>query len=80
MPPGAAISRACSASRKAASPITQRPHCSRGSADDPHGDEPLFILRHTLMNPWLVVDTNGINFLDRYCDVLVRTLRTGLYR
>lgn len=35
----------------------------------------LFILRHTLMNPWLVDEANGVNYLDQYCDFLLRTLR-----
>lgn len=30
----------------------------------------LFLLRHTLMNPWLADDSEGGNFLGRYCDFL----------
>ncbi|HEX7046799.1 MAG TPA: pyridoxal-dependent decarboxylase [Gammaproteobacteria bacterium] len=45
-----------------------------GLADDPGQDE-LFILRHTLMNPWLADSVNGINYVDRYGDFLIRTVR-----
>jgi len=27
----------------------------------------LFLLRHTLMNPWLFTASEGLNYLDRYC-------------
>ncbi|HVC28874.1 MAG TPA: pyridoxal-dependent decarboxylase [Gammaproteobacteria bacterium] len=30
----------------------------------------LFLLRHTLMNPWLLERVEGRNYLDRYCDYL----------
>ena len=30
----------------------------------------LVILRHTLMNPFLIDDTNGISYIDRYFDFL----------
>jgi tyrosine decarboxylase len=30
----------------------------------------LFLLRHTLMNPWLLEQVDGRNYLDRYCDYL----------
>lgn len=35
----------------------------------------IFILRHTLMNPWLLESASGINFVDRYCDFLGNTIR-----
>ena len=35
-------------------------------------DEPLLILRHTLMNPYLIDDGNGSNYIDRYFDYLAR--------
>ena len=38
----------------------------------------LFILRHTLMNPWLMDEANGINYIDLYCDFLARTVRSRL--
>ena len=34
------------------------------------GEDRIFILRHTLMNPWLIDSENGINYIDRYCDFL----------
>lgn len=44
-----------------------------GLDDDP-AVEHLFILRHTLMNPWLVDEANGINYLERYCEFLERVI------
>lgn len=35
----------------------------------------LFLLRHTLMNPWLLESTDGQNFIDRYCDYLEAIVR-----
>ncbi len=32
----------------------------------------IFLLRHTLMNPWLAVATRGSNHLDRYCAYLAK--------
>lgn len=40
-------------------------------ADDRSADR-LLILRHTLMNPWLIDRENGINYLERYFDFLRR--------
>ncbi len=34
----------------------------------------ILILRHTLMNPWLSAESNGSNYLDKYCDFLKRIL------
>lgn len=34
---------------------------------DGHTADFLFLLRHTLMNPWLIGDSGGLNYLDRYC-------------
>ncbi|MBS0557095.1 MAG: pyridoxal-dependent decarboxylase [Proteobacteria bacterium] len=39
---------------------------------DTAADEPLLILRHTLMNPYLVDHENGISYIDRYFDFLGR--------
>jgi glutamate/tyrosine decarboxylase-like PLP-dependent enzyme len=35
----------------------------------------LFVLRHTLMNPWLVDAENGVDYLDMYCKHLAGLLR-----
>lgn len=39
----------------------------------------MFVLRHTLMNPWLRDELNDINYVDRYCayleDVIERELK-----
>lgn len=43
--------------------------------DDDTRQDRLFILRHTLMNPWLVDNANGVNYIDRYGDFLARTIR-----
>jgi hypothetical protein len=41
-----------------------------------HGSEDsLLILRHTLMNPYLIDHENGISYIDRYFDYLGRRLR-----
>src|SRR5688572_6506971 len=38
-------------------------------------DDRLVILRHTLMNPYLVDRTNGISYIDRYFDYLATRVR-----
>ena len=35
-------------------------------------DDRLLILRHTLMNPYLIDHENGISYIDRYFDFLMR--------
>ncbi|MEM1347452.1 MAG: pyridoxal-dependent decarboxylase, partial [Myxococcota bacterium] len=35
-----------------------------------HEDDHVFILRHTLMNPWLMSAPHGTNFIDLYLDTL----------
>ncbi len=44
----------------------------------------LFLLRHTLMNPWLLQQVDGRNYLDRYCDYLeslvLLELDSGVWR
>ena len=35
-------------------------------------DDRLLILRHTLMNPYLIDHENGISYIDRYFDFLTR--------
>ncbi|HEX7012759.1 MAG TPA: pyridoxal-dependent decarboxylase [Steroidobacteraceae bacterium] len=39
-----------------------------------HSAQPLLVLRHTLMNPFLIDAENGVNYVDRYFDFLSRTL------
>ena len=36
----------------------------------------LVILRHTLMNPYLIDRHNGISYIDRYFDYLASRIRT----
>lgn len=38
-------------------------------------DDRLVILRHTLMNPYLIDEENGISYIDRYFDFLGRCIR-----
>lgn len=38
----------------------------------------LFLLRHTLMNPWLMHASGGRNFIDRYCEYLEQAIRATL--
>lgn len=40
----------------------------------------LFVLRHTLMNPWLVDRTNGIDYMALYCEFLTGVLRAEAAR
>jgi hypothetical protein len=42
--------------------------------DGEDGDR-LLILRHTLMNPFLVDDANGVSYIDRYFEFLATTVR-----
>ncbi len=42
-----------------------------GDGDDDH----LLILRHTLMNPYLVDHANGISYIDRYLDFIGQRIR-----
>lgn len=55
------------------------------SVDEPEQQsDSLFLLRHTLMNPWLFEQVDGRNYLDRYCDYLeelvLRELDAGAWR
>ena len=45
---------------------------------DHDGADRLFILRHTLMNPFLVDTENGIDYIERYFDYLSRRTRSLL--
>ena len=38
-------------------------------------DDRLLILRHTLMNPYLIDHENGISYIDRYFDYLAALVR-----
>lgn len=38
------------------------------------GEDRIFILRHTLMNPWLLQDMDGSNHIDRYFEFLRKKL------
>lgn len=38
----------------------------------------VFLLRHTLMNPWLTHASDGRNFIERYCEFLERAITCTL--
>ena len=46
--------------------------------DDDEGGDRLLILRHTLMNPYLIDHQNGISYIDLYLDHLGRRIRALL--
>ena len=43
---------------------------SLDAATDGDAEDHLVILRHTLMNPWLIDDRNGISYIDMYFQYL----------
>ncbi|WP_406672384.1 pyridoxal phosphate-dependent decarboxylase family protein, partial [Natronospira sp.] len=46
---------------------------SGGKAEEGASDY-VFLLRHTLMNPWLFSASEGLNYLDRYCRYLEKLI------
>ncbi len=46
--------------------------------DEDKQDNALFVFRHTLMNPWLIDEKNGVNYLDMYLDYLETTIKKVL--
>lgn len=48
------------------------------SEDSGTGADNIFLLRHTLMNPWLSGTDHGMNYLDRYCRHLGQLVRDEL--
>lgn len=46
----------------------------------PEASDHLFVLRHTLMNPWLLFEEEGRNYIDRYLDTLERVIDGELAR
>ncbi len=43
-----------------------------------HQSSGLMVLRHTLMNPWLIDAENGVDYLDMYCKHLAGLLREAV--
>ena len=43
--------------------------------DVEHGADRLTLLRHTLMNPYLIDRENGISYIERYFEYLTEQLR-----
>ena len=59
------------AAEELARAIGVAPESFVASVDDPVTEaDHVFLIRHTLMNPWLRVRHDGRNYLDRYCDFL----------
>lgn len=54
------------------STFSSNPHAGEKAADH------IFLLRHTLMNPWLLSEANGQNWLERYWDYLEARIETLL--
>ena len=48
------------------------------SLNDEGGKDRLVILRHTLMNPYLLDRENGISYIDRYFEYLARRMQALL--
>jgi glutamate/tyrosine decarboxylase-like PLP-dependent enzyme len=44
------------------------------AAGDGDGEDHLVILRHTLMNPWLIDERNGISYIDMYFQYLEKRI------
>ena len=51
-------------------------HLDPATLDGGSGSDRLVILRHTLMNPYLIDHENGISYIDRYFDYLAACIRT----
>jgi glutamate/tyrosine decarboxylase-like PLP-dependent enzyme len=49
-------------------------HLFDKSVSTERGDK-VFILRHTLMNPWLSSENDGLNYVDKYCQYLETILK-----
>lgn len=48
----------------------------REDPEDPESEaDGIFLLRHTLMNPWLDDQVNRVNYIDLYCEYLERLIR-----
>ena len=52
----------------------------RVPTEEARQDDHIFLLRHTLMNPWLMFDEDGKNYIDRYLDFLEGLIDAELAR
>jgi len=59
-------------SRLGVDPATFRPDPEEGGRDA----DSILVLRHTLMNPWLLERIKDINYVDLYCGYLERLVRS----
>ena len=67
------------AARRMASKLRLDPDTFVLAVGDPAVEaDHLFLLRHTLMNPWLSDDSEGGNFVGRYCEYLERAIALTL--
>ena len=70
--PDAAAQRLCEALDVDAESFTDTP------LDEDRDADHIFLLRHTLMNPWLFHGWDDANYMDRYCDHLQRLIIDAL--
>jgi hypothetical protein len=66
--------RADALGREAALELLRRLNLPASSNEAPWQDEPLLILRHTIMNPFLLDTENGVSYIDKYFEFLVRRM------
>ena len=67
------------AARKLARRLGFDPNSFVTAVHDPADEaDHVFLLRHTLMNPWLSGDGEGNGFVDRYCEFLERSIAQTL--
>ncbi|HEX3125533.1 MAG TPA: pyridoxal-dependent decarboxylase [Rhodanobacteraceae bacterium] len=67
------------AARKLARRLGFDPNSFVAAVHDPNDEaDHVFLLRHTLMNPWLSDDSEGDGFVDRYCEFLERSIAQTL--
>jgi len=67
------------AARKLARRLGFDPNSFVTAVHDPDDEaDHVFLLRHTLMNPWLSDDSEGNGFVDRYCEFLERSIAQTL--
>lgn len=55
------------------------------TASDPgQQSESMFVLRHTIMNPWVMASSGGQTYLEKYCEylrmILLRELQDGYWQ
>lgn len=54
------------------------PSTLQAEPDDARASDHIFLLRNTLMNPWLLFEEHGKNYIDRYFEYLGELIRAHL--